>query len=179
MLISNFIFSWIRFRTHEIKWSIQLLQVNICKSKHIFFSNNRDFPTTHLLFSTPGKTSARCPSMSTSRTCRRTRESLSEVQVRYFYKWTRDLSRLSGAFHWQCSLQIMANFEIMHDVTLHCQPCRQLQCVRFWDLAQSLPGSLHPLRLPPLRHVCHDELGLLLCTTCNYLSIILPIYDIS
>ena len=57
-----------------------------------------------------------------------------------------------------------------NNVTLHCQPCRQLQCVRFWDLAQSLPGSLHPLRLPPLRHVCHDELGLLLCTTGEYLS---------
>ena len=135
MLISKFIFSWIRFRTHEIEWSIQLLQVNICKSKHIFFSNNRDFPTTHLpvfpFFSPQGK-----PAHAALQCRHQGLAAAQESLCRKFKCATfingREICRgCREHCHWQCSLQIMANFEIMHDVTLHCQPCRQLQCVRF------------------------------------------------
>ena len=58
--------------------------------------------------------------------------------------------------------------------------CRQLLGVRFWDAAFSLPGSLHPLHLPSLRHVRHHVLGRLLrpprhrprkdCAPCHPLS---------
>ena len=42
---------------------------------------------------------------------------------------------------------------------------RQLQCLWFWDQTEQVPGPLHPLHLLALRHVCHDVLGILLCSS--------------
>ena len=36
---------------------------------------------------------------------------------------------------------------------------RQLQCLRRGDPADPVPWPLHPVRLPALGHVCHDQLG--------------------
>ena len=42
---------------------------------------------------------------------------------------------------------------------------RQLQCLWFWNQTEQVPGPLHPLHLLALRHVCHDVLGILLCSS--------------
>ena len=39
---------------------------------------------------------------------------------------------------------------------------RQLQCLRVRDKVDEVPGTIHPERVPPLRHVRHYELGLIL-----------------
>ena len=76
--------------------------------------------------------------------------------------WIYAVMELMNSIHWIQWLWWM-------DLELDCLISRQLQCVRVWDSAQPITGSLHPLRLPPLRHVRHDELGLLLCPTGEYL----------
>ena len=50
---------------------------------------------------------------------------------------------------------------------------RQLQRVRVWSSPLKVAGPLHPVRVPPLRHVRHDVLGLLLCAPGRHILTLL------